>query len=463
MMALVALSCVAACNPSSLVDVSNAPNTIVDPSQVTTAASAIQLYNSAIGYMAYPLSVSNYGGILLASGLLTDELQGTRAGGTFNDIDDSRTGFAQGGGRGMGTYRAIHNARVQQLQARQALTLYAPNAPAAWQGQLYANEGFTILFFAENFCSGIPLTIVPLIGDQTATRGFTTQELFTHAIAFFDSAIVAGADSAQFVNLARVGKARALLGLGEFATADTVVRSVPTDFVYTVQFTAAGLFVKYLTRSVGRYRAQDHEGGNGLIWSTDPRPGIVTVPARAGAMLWPAKYFVTSSGTLDPTVAQVGAPVRLADGLEARLIQAEAALAAHDASWLTILNTLRETCVGTAACAPVPGITTSNLPDTLTDPGTDAARLDLVMKERAMWLYLTGHREADLRRLAHVYHRDPSTLWPTGIISSPAFAPLYRAALPDNGTPYGADMVFAPDPTEAQRNPLYAGCYDRNP
>jgi len=462
----------AACSPNSLVDVSNAPNTVVDPSQIKTASSAIAIYWSAVSYMTYPLSVDNYGGLILVSGLFTDELQATRL--SSGSVEDTRTAFgtsttSAGGelqirGRGPGMYRAIHIARVQQLQAREALKKYAPNTPAAWQGQLYANEGYTVLFFAENFCSGIPLTISPLEGEQTPTRGFTTQELFERAIVLFDSAIVAGADSIQFVNLARVGKARALLGLGQFAEADTVAQHVPTDFVYTVQFTApGGFFANYLTRGVGRYRAQDHEGTNGLVWSTDPRTGIMVIPSRAGSMLWPAKYFVTSSGILNPTVPQIGAPVRLADGLEARLIQAEAALAAGQSSWLTTLNTLRATCIGTAACAPIPNLTADQLPDTLTDPGSDAARLDLLMKERAMWLYMTAHREADLRRLAHVYHRDPTTLWPVGLVSAPAFSPLYRQALPENGTYYGSDVVLAPDPTEQQLNPLYGGCYDRNP
>jgi len=187
------------------------------------------------------------------------------------------------------------------------------------------------------------------------------------------------------------------------------------------------------------------------------------LPDLAGPMLWPAKYYITPSGTLDPTLTGVGAPVRLADGLEARLIQAEAELAANNSSWLSILNTLRAICVGSAACAPVPGITTTNLPDTLTDPGSATARLDLVMQERAMWLYMTGHREGDLRRLAHVYHRDPTTLWPTGTVVAPAFPPLYYSDLPENNTTYGSDMVLTPEPTEMERNSLYGGCYDREP
>lgn len=216
---------------------------------------------------------------------------------------------------------------------------------------------------------------------------------------------------------------------------------------------------------IGMYRAQDHEGGSPMVWSTDPRTGTMVLPEYADSMVWPAKYYVTQSGTLDPTVPQVGAPVRLADGLEARLIQAEAALSANNANWLTILDTLRSHCIGSAPCAPVPGLTSVNLPVNLTDPGTPDARLDLLMKERAMWLYMTGHREGDLRRLAHVYHRDASTLWPRGAYVNPAFPPLYTSPPYSNVllTTYGNDMVFFPDAGEQVRNPLYGGCYDRNP
>jgi len=156
------------------------------------------------------------------------------------------------------------------------------------------------------------------------------------------------------------------------------------------------------------------------------------------------------------------ASLRLADGLEARLIQAEAALARGDGSWLTTLNTLRATCVGSAVCAPLPGLTTASLPP-LGDPGTPDARLDTLMKERAMWLYLTGHREGDLRRMAHVYSRAPNTLWPIGFMYSPAYPPLFRTPSKDNGLPYGTDVVFAPDVNEQLRNPLYGGCDNTNP
>src|SRR5690606_40849192 len=40
----------------------------------------------------------------------------------------------------------------------------------------------------------------------------------------------------------------------------------------------------------------------------------------------------------------------------------------------------------------------------LEDPGTDEARVDLLFQERAYWLFLTGRRHADMRRLRSEEH-----------------------------------------------------------
>lgn len=464
-MLMVALT--VACSPSSLVDVQS-PNTVVDPAQVNTPAAAAQLRTGALIAMMTAIGQSQGHNVIDLSGFMTDELTETQ--GSTGKTDDGRNAFSTLTQTRVSdiVYDQLQAARVQAQQAGQALLLYASNSPSvprAWQGEMFAQQGYTVLWFAELFCSGIPLSSVPLVGVSYSTAGLTTQELFERAIVLFDSAMVAGSDSARFVNLARVGKARALLGLGRMADADTVVQSVPTDFLYQVQSSQSGdqgsnafPFETYFFNA----RVQDNEGGNGLVWSTDPRTGVTTDPSTSGDMLRPAKYNVTPDGTIDPTYAAWGVPFRLADGLEARLIQAETALAAGRPEWLTILNTLRATCIGTAVCAPVPGLTASSLP-ALSDPGTPDARLDLLMQERAMWLYLTGHREGDLRRMARIYHRDPSTLWPTGTIVSPAFPPVYSLPLSSNGTLYGSDMVNLPDAREQQNNPLYGGCYDTNP
>ncbi len=87
------------------------------------------------------------------------------------------------------------------------------------------------------------------------------------------------------------------------------------------------------------------------------------------------------------------APVPLATGTEARLIEAEAALAAANATdYLAKLNVPRAAFTG-GTLAP------------LADPGTKAAREDLLFRERAFWMYFTAHRVGDLRRLVRQYGR----------------------------------------------------------
>ena len=152
-----------------------------------------------------------------------------------------------------------------------------------------------------------------------------------------------------------------------------------------------------------------------------------------------------------PDSATGPVPLTLASGLEARLIEAEAALNAGDASWLTTLNALRTTCTDAGSCPdPAPAGTggVAGLPP-LTDPGTPDARVDLLFRERAFWLFMTGHRQGDLRRLLRQYHRQQNQVYPTG---------LYSGGL---GT-YGND-VTVPIPLSERANPLFTGCFNRNP
>jgi hypothetical protein len=85
----------------------------------------------------------------------------------------------------------------------------------------------------------------------------------------------------------------------------------------------------------------------------------------------------------------------------------------------------------------------------LVDPGSDSGRVSLLFGERAYWLYLTGHRQGDLRRLIRQYGRDQSTVYPIGIYFGPGVGI------------YGSD-VTAPIPYTETPNPLFHGCFDRN-
>ncbi|HEX6537315.1 MAG TPA: hypothetical protein VF041_22225, partial [Gemmatimonadaceae bacterium] len=150
--------------------------------------------------------------------------------------------------------------------------------------------------------------------------------------------------------------------------------------------------------------------------------------------------------------------VVLASGIEARLIQAEAALQAGGADWLAMLNALRTD--GTFDTQPDPADSTKT--DTLwhagtggvaglgplIDPGSPDGRVSLLFQERAYWLYLTGHRQGDLRRLVRVYGRQQQYVYPEG-------------GYPGAYNTYGTD-VTAPIPGEERiSNPLFTGCRSR--
>jgi hypothetical protein len=210
----------------------------------------------------------------------------------------------------------------------------------------------------------------------------------------------------------------------------------------------------------------DREGSNGLpfLSSGDPRTatGAVVTDKPVNPTQLPFKYVKRQSvfqvkqdedivRQLNPNLGSgVNVPFTLADGIEARLIAAEAALhhpephSAHP-TWLRLLNQLRVT-------APIPGTTRPNPAKLgpLIDPGTDSARIALVFTERAYWLFMTGHRQGDLRRLVRQYHRPQDQVYPLG-----------PYILPDTAGTYGP-AVNAPIPDVEKKNPSFHGCLDRD-
>ena len=91
--------------------------------------------------------------------------------------------------------------------------------------------------------------------------------------------------------------------------------------------------------------------------------------------------------------------------------------------------------------APVPGLAP------LADPGPAAAREDLLFRERAFWLFATGHRLGDLRRLVRQYGRDASAVFPVGSFIK--------------GGTFGDDVNFPVSQAE-RNNPEFHGCLNRD-
>lgn len=279
-------------------------------------------------------------------------------------------------------------------QAGIAITAVRAETPDSLRGdflaQLYAIRGYSVLQMAEDLCPGFPVNDVV---DNLAVWGgpLTTDSAVGFASAQLDSAIKYVHDSTRFETLARVAKGRALLDRGQFAEAAAVVANVPTASAYLSE-TGRIQMSKTFCSTCLAVAVGEREGGNGLpfVSAHDPRIPTVKLGVRRTNTLDTLYYTTLGQATTDRIV--------IASGIEARLIEAEAALHANDPSWKTILDDLRA-AVGL---------------DPVVDPGTADARVDLLYSERAFWLYLTGRRLGDLRRLIWVYHRAPETVFPSG-------------------------------------------------
>src|SRR5207253_6411483 len=224
-----------------------------------------------------------------------------------------------------------------------------------------------------------------------------------------------------FKNLALVGRGRALLDSGNYAAAAAAVAGVATTFQYNYlhsETTARQNNGTWsLTQSVGRFGEADREAGIGLPFASDgdlKRQGGVIDPrvadslARRGSNASPKGFDGSTNQMVQAKYPLRSSPVTIADGVEARLIEAEAALNAGDpVGALTILNALRSN----ASLLALRGYPANSLAPLTLQP-TAAGQVDQLFHERAYWMYLTSHRLGDLRRLIRQYNRAVNTVFP---------------------------------------------------
>ena len=82
--------------------------------------------------------------------------------------------------------------------------------------------------------------------------------------------------------------------------------------------------------------------------------------------------------------------------------------------------------------------------DPLSVPGSQDEGVDLLFSERAFWMFATGHRLGDMRRLIRQYGRTAEQVFPSGVYLK--------------GGSYGAD-VNLPMPQEEQQQPELRGVH----
>ena len=400
---------------------------LVQPGQLQNATGAAALFAGAqhLFAAAFNGSSGSASSFVYNTALMSDELRGA-SGGVITLAFDTRELTPQTTTVG-DVFTALSRARVSALAAVQALRTSAPTPPSRIS-QAFSQVAFSELFIAEMYCSGAPLTDVVDGLPTTYGTPLNTQQLLERSLADFDTALTSAGNDEPSRNLAAVGKSRALLELGRFDDAAGAVSTVPTSFSFPIRYSATllpnllGLLPTNRNATVG-----DHEGTNGLDFRSAADPRVSVTPGGTGPDGVTPVFLLSNVNNASATV--------LASGIEARLIEAEAALQRDDPSWLDLLNALRSTEI------------TPGLPP-LTDPGSATARLDLLFRERAFWLFATGHRLADLRRLVRQYGRSVDATFPVGSYGS--------------GRTYSTEVNASLPAQESLRNPNFEGCLDRN-
>ncbi|MGZ8456915.1 MAG: hypothetical protein ACXWZ4_09985 [Gemmatirosa sp.] len=420
---------------------------IINPSDVQSAAGA----NAArVGAIARLNAATSGGstvseGLFLLSGLFADEWENGDSFIARQEVDQRvitiQNNFLTD------VSRLLHRSRLSAEQAAQLLREYNPNGPAAELAEMYFIQAYVENAVAEHYCNGLVFSTVTEAGEQFGSP-ITTTAAYERALAHADSglALVTGTTAldVRARSALRVVRGRILLNMSRPAEAATSVGGVATSFRYDMQHSAttnSNAIWSYnnLNR---RYSVGNSEGGNGMNFATAADPRLPTCqggdatcrtngvtqarrddggPLRFDVQLiWPARET----------------PVPIATGIEARMIEAEAQLrAGNAAASLATLNAARQTVTALPA---------------LTDAGTEAARVNQLFRERAFWMFGTGHRVGDLRRLVRQYNRPANSVFPTGTWNK--------------GGAYGGDVNF-PVPQAEENNPNVPSgntCIDRS-
>ena len=470
---------------------------VTDPDIVlaaNSAAGAINLKNGVLLRLAQALNgVQGPDAFFVFSGLVTDEW---RSGDTFvqrNNQDqriwDPTNTF------NADPYRRLNRVRVQGFAAIQALRQYVPDS-LHLVGRMFALAGYVEVLMGENYCNGTPLsgvvgtTVVygpPLTNDSMLGLSIANSDSALTQAALSvarDSILIAQADSGltpppppadtarwaadtarwraqrnagvrrrgdaiRVRSLASVVRGRALVDRGQFAAAALAVASVPDTFKYQITHSTVSNTNQTfaLNNNAKRYTMVDREGGVGLnfISANDPRLPNATGADPNTDLIFDSAYplFVTRQGIWSSTGA-----VSIVTGIEARLIQAEALLqTGNTAGWLAAINTLRTTTAlyPTAISGFTRGPNLAAIADTF---ASNTSRQRTHFRERAFWMFSTGHRLGDMRRMVRQYAFLPDSVYPGGIFFK--------------GGAYG-NALMMPVPSEELNNPTFTGCLDRNP
>src|SRR5438445_987977 len=187
--AVVLLAVSAGCNDPLRVSIPD----IVPPGSLADSAALGTLRAGALGDFSIAFSGDHPDGsggsgegVIMYGGLLADEYVNSETFPTRIEVD-ARTIQVTNSDVDL-WYRLLHRARESAEAAAGRYQLLAPADPG--YPEMLNLAGYTYIFFAETFCSGVPVSHLNQTNGQILYgQPLTTRQLLDTAIARFDSAI----------------------------------------------------------------------------------------------------------------------------------------------------------------------------------------------------------------------------------------------------------------------------------
>ncbi len=314
----------------------------------------------------------------------------------------------------LGVYTPLQTARVSAERAILLLEGWTDTEVAQRRilvAMMHAYAGYATLLLGEGFCTTV-LSVPDSSGAVMYGGEITRDSAFRVAESHFSAAIALAQETGRdsVLNFALVGRARARLDRGDLASARGDATRVPTGF--TKFMTASANTLRRQNRAWEEERDEDIVTV-GIVYRSlaDPRVPVTNTRRNAplGAIFYEEKY---------PTAAS---PIRIAGGAEARLIVAEADIAAGTAA---SLQSARSTIDFFRARGNQPPLSAS-------DPATLRAAL---IDQRRRELFLEGQHLGDVIRYGM------------------ALTPADGAPYPGGGT-YGSQRCLPLPDVERDNNP----------